>query len=127
MYEFLQSGTVAKIIDDQGLDHDIDLLSVEYYIAQGKYTVKVEGLEQHFVEYVSKTVHCFIAPAGAPSFPEHQDPVNVEIKCISGTKTLNVAGKDIELQQGESVFIPANTLHRATNKYASVMLSIGYE
>lgn len=126
-YEFLQYGSIAKIIDENGRDHGIDLRSVAYFIAQEKYTVKVEGIERYFIEYSPKTVHCFIAPAGAVSFPEHQDPVDVEIICLEGVKTLNVAGKDIELHKNESVLIPANTKHRATNKYASVMLSIGYE
>lgn len=127
MYEFLQKGTIAKIIDEQGRDHDIDLLMVDYYIAEAKSTVKVEGLESHFKEYFPRTVHCYIAPASAASFPEHQDPVDVEIKCLEGIKTMNIAGKDVEIPAGESVLIPANTPHRATNKYASIMLSIGYE
>lgn len=127
MYEFLQNGSVAKIIDELGRDHDIDLLTVDYYIAEGKRTVKVEGLENYFAEYLPCTVHCYVSPAGAASFPDHQDPMDVEIKCLEGIKTLVVAGKEVELHPGESIFIPANTVHRATNKYASMMLSIGHE
>lgn len=127
MYDFLKYGSLAMYIDEVGRDHKIDLLTVDYYIAEGRYTVKVEGLEDHFTEYLPCTVHCYISPQHAPSFPDHQDPMNVEIKCLEGVKTLNIAGKDIELQAGETVFIPANTVHRATNKYASMMLSIGHK
>lgn len=127
MYEFLQHGTLAKIIDEQGRDHDIELSVVDYYIAQRKYTVKVEGLENYFKEYYPNTVHCYIAPAGAPSFKDHTDPYDVEIKCIKGTKTMIVEDKLISIKEGESFFIPANVLHRATNGYDSVMLSIGHE
>lgn len=127
MFDFLQKGTAAKIIDEQGRDHDIDLSVVDYYIAQEKHTVKVEGMENYFSEYLPNTVHCYISPAGAPSFPLHQDPYDVEIRCIEGTKTMIVEDTAIEIKQGESVLIPANTWHRATNEYSSVMLSIGYE
>ena len=113
-------------IDEHGRDHVIDLMSVDYYIAQEKYTVKVEGLEKHFNK-LGTTVHCYISPAGAPSFQEHQDPMEVKIKCLEGIKTMNIAGKDVEIHAGESILIPANTPHFATNKYASMMLSIGYE
>jgi mannose-6-phosphate isomerase-like protein (cupin superfamily) len=126
-YDFLQNGTVAMIIDEQGRDHVIDLLSIDYYIAEGKHTVKVEGLETYFTEYADSTVHCYVSPKGAVSFNEHTDPVDVEIKCITGTKTMIVNSTEIEIAQGTSLMIPKNTLHRATNKYSSVMLSIGYK
>lgn len=127
MYEFLQSGTTAKIIDENGLDHDIDLLTVDRHIAEGKYTVKVEGLENYFTEFYPRSVHCYISPAGAPSFPDHQDPYDVTILCIDGIKTMIIADQEVVINKNESVTIPANVLHRATNKYDSVMLSIGYE
>jgi len=125
MYDFLKYGTIAMYIDELGRDHIIDLMSVDYYIAQGRYTVKVEGLENFFQE--SGTVHCYIAPKDAPSFNSHADPVDVRIKCLEGIKTLVVDGKPVELYPGESVFIPKGTLHQATNRYDSVMLSIGNE
>lgn len=127
MLDFLKHGTSAKYIDNQGRDHDIDVLLVDYYIAWGEYTVKVEGLENYFTEYLPGTVHCFVSPKGAMSFPEHQDPVDLEIKCIEGIKTMEVNGEEKDILEGESLFIAANTPHRATNKHASVMLSIGYE
>jgi glyoxylate utilization-related uncharacterized protein len=127
MYSFLQTGTLAKIIDEHGRDHEIELSTVDFYIAQQKYTVKVEGLENYFKEYLPNTVHCYIAPAGAASFPFHRDPYDVEIYCIEGIKTMIIEGKKVTISKGESILIPANVLHRATNEYDSVMLSIGYE
>jgi len=126
-YEFLKNGSVAMIIDEQGRDHVIDIMSVDYYIAQKQYTVKVEGLEQYFIDNYPATVHCYVSPVNAVSFDEHTDPVDVEIKCLEGTKTLEVNAKEIKLDQGESIIIPKHTPHRATNKFSSTMLSIGYK
>jgi mannose-6-phosphate isomerase-like protein (cupin superfamily) len=126
-FNFLQTGTIAMIIDEQGRDHPVDITSVDYYIAQQQYTVKVEGLEHHFTEYLPNSVHCYISPINASSFAEHTDPVDVEIKCLEGTKTMVINGKEVEISNGKSLVIPKHTPHRATNKYSSVMLSIGYE
>lgn len=115
------------IIDNQGRDHVIDLLSVDYYIAENKNTVKVEGLENYFTEYLSDSVHCYISPAQAASFASHTDPVDVKIVCIDGIKTMEVNGEEVVIPAGESITIPANTPHRATNKYRSTMLSVGYK
>lgn len=125
MYDFLKYGSLAMYIDEVGRDHIIDILSVDYYIAQEQYTVKVEGLEQYFNE--TGTVHCYISPKGARSFDPHCDPVDVTIKCIEGIKTLIVDGKEVSLHAGDSVLIPKGTLHQATNKHSSMMLSIGNE
>ncbi len=115
------------MIDDHGRDHTIDLNLINYYIAEEKYTVKVEGLEHYFSEYSPNTVHCYISPKNAKSFPEHLDPIDVKILCIDGIKTLEIMGENVVLNKGESVFIPANTPHKATNLYNSIILSIGYE
>jgi mannose-6-phosphate isomerase-like protein (cupin superfamily) len=124
-FSILQYGTEAKIIDENGLDHSIVLSTVDFYIAEGIKTVKVEGMENYYTEYKPHTVHMFIAPEGAPSFPEHQDPTDLIIKCIEGTKTIEVNGELFKIKQGESIHIPANVPHRATNEYASITLSIG--
>ena len=126
-FSFIKYGTQAMIVDEEGRDHVIDLMSVDYYIAQEKYTVKVEGLEKYFTDYLPDSVHCYIAPKDAPSFKEHTDPVDVTIHCLEGTKSMIVDGKEIEITKGKSTLIPKNTRHRATNKYSSVMLSIGHK
>lgn len=115
------------IIDNHGRDHIINFDLVDYYIAEEKYTVKVEGLEEYFSEYLPNTVHCYISPKNAKSFPEHLDPIDVKIVCIDGTKTLKVKNENVILKKGESILIPANTSHQATNHYDSIILSIGYE
>lgn len=126
-YDILKNGSRAFIIDKEGKDHPIDILSIDYYIAEANLTVKVEGMEKVYHQYYPSTVHVFISPAGAPSFDSHQDPCDVEIHCVSGTKTMVIDGKDVILKAGDFVKIPANTWHHATNEYDSIMLSVGYE
>lgn len=114
--------------------------SSELYSKEPK-TIKVEGMErfskevydicQHF-KYTHSfdgpvTCHAFIAQEDSPSFPMHTDPDDVIIFCVDGKKTLDINGQSITLNPQESVFIPADTPHRATNEFASVMLSIGLE
>lgn len=123
IYSFLKNGTIAMYIDELGRDYEIDLTTVDYYIAQEKYTVKVEGLEKHFKEQCA--THCYISPKGAPSFPLHLDPYDVTIKCIEGEKTMIIDDKKVVIKEGEEVLIPANTPHQATNESSSVILSIG--
>lgn len=113
------------IIDDNGLDHPIDQYEVAFRVAENKYTVKIEDLEQILTEFFPHTVHCFIAPAGAASFDTHEDPCDVTIYCVEGVKSMIVDGVEKNIKSGEKLFIPKNTPHRATNKYKSVMLSIG--
>lgn len=128
MYE---KGSLAIIIDDQGLNHVIPIDMVPKYIAEGKCTVKVEGLEDHvdlpFDPGDTYTVHAYIAPEGGPSFPEHKDPYPVWIYCIEGQKDMEIRGIRITLKAGDFTMIPTNVPHRALNYKASVMLSIGLE
>jgi quercetin dioxygenase-like cupin family protein len=44
---------------------------------------------------------------------------------LHGKKSFTVDGLDHVVNEGEVLHIPANVEHCATNKYASVMLSIG--
>lgn len=112
-------------IDTDMKDYPITATEVEYYIAEGKQTVKVEGLENYLPQFLPRTVHCFIASAGAPSFPEHTDLTDVTILCIDGIKTVEVKGIEYEIHKGASLEIATGVPHRATNKYDSIMLSIG--
>jgi len=113
-------------IDKDQKDYPIDPLQVAYFIAEGKQTVKIEGLEYYISNLYSKTVHCFISPKNAPSFDEHTDLCDLTIYCVSGKKTIELQGREYTILEGDSLLIPEGTLHKATNKYDSVMLSIGY-
>lgn len=115
----------AFIIDDYGLDHAVDPYMVSYYLAENNKTVKVEGLEHLLPELKPNTVHCFISKANAPSFPEHTDTCDVTIHCISGIKTMQVEGVEYVIREGQKIDIPKGTPHRATNRYDSIILSIG--
>lgn len=125
LFEILKYGTKAFVIDEYGLDHEIELDRAYYYIAENKKTVKVEGLESYYTEYYPKTVHLYISPKDAVSFPSHIDPYNVTLKVLDGIKTIILDGVEHEIS--DTLFIPANVPHQATNKYNSVMLSIGDE
>lgn len=124
-------GSAAYYIDDQGLDHPIPVEIVDRYIAEGHYTVKVEGLEGMYdiSQITSKphTVHMYVSPGGAISFPKHTDPYPVFIHVLEGVKVMEVDGEIKTIHQGDTLEIPANTPHRALNEYDSVMLSIGYD
>ena len=119
-------GTKAFYIDEEGRDHEIDLMLVDMFVAMDRYTIKVEGMESAFPMF-GGTVHLYHAPKDAPSFDIHTDPYDVKIICIDGIKTLEVAGVEVALQEGEQIMIEADTPHRATNHFASTMISIGYE
>lgn len=115
----------AFYIDEQGLDYQIDPYMGSFYIAEGVKTLKIEGLENLLTEYKPRTVHCFISKAGAPSFPEHTDTCDVTIHCVSGIKTMEVNGVEHIIHEGKEIHIPEGTPHRATNRYDSIILSIG--
>jgi len=118
----------AFIIGNDQLDRLVPATTVQYYVAEGLKTVKVEGLELliNNIRPNAKSIHCFISPSNAPSFPEHADDCDVEILCIDGTKTIEMENSEHTLKEGSSIKIPKGTLHRATNKFSSVILSIGF-
>jgi len=124
-------GRTAYYIDDQGRDHEIPMMMVDRYIAEGKYTVKVEGLEDHYdVSHITTephTIHAYVSPKGAVSFPTHTDPYPVFIYCISGVKVMEVDGTEVNIHEGSVYKISSNVPHRALNKESSTMLSIGLE
>jgi len=115
----------AFIIGNDQLDRLVPATTVQYYVAEGLKTVKVEGMEDYYLDYLPNTVHCYISPKGAPSFPLHLDPYDVTIKCIEGEKTMIIDDKKVVIKEGQEVLIPANTPHQATNESDSVILSIG--
>ena len=131
MHHLLHLGTAAYYIDEQGRDHQIPVFLIDKYIAEGKYTVKVEGLEDHYdVSHITTephTIHAYVAPKDAPSFPTHTDPYPVFIYCLEGVKAMEVNGFQVMINEGSVFKINTNTPHRALNTSASVMLSIGLE
>lgn len=135
---------VVFFIDEMGRDHVAEKMA-DVFNPSHKVTIKIEQLEKpefglaHFLEtiqvaYMIDTLgthdvscHLFYAVKDAPSFPTHTDPVDLIILCIHGTKTMEIDGREIEIPPGAFVYIPANTPHRATNKFESIILSIGAE
>lgn len=127
-YDILKKGSRAFIINPEDCkDQPIDILLINKFIAEKKLTVKVEGMESVYTEYFPATVHLYISPKNAPSFKEHKDPYDVDIHCLFGTKTMVIENREVLIEEGDTIKIPANTPHYATNHYDSIMLSIGYE
>jgi len=130
---------IVSIIDDEGrntvLESSLELSKYSHA------TIKIESLEkynQEIFDYCKElalhyehngpvTCHAFYATKDAYSFPMHKDPDDVYMLCVEGTKTLIVGNDEVILNEGESIFIPANTPHCATNYYESLMLSFGLE
>lgn len=136
---WIESG-VSKYIDKNGLDHTLTEHNGKEF-AKVQHTRKYEGFEKlmpHAKEWCETeaekhghkglvTAHIFDASADAASFPSHTDPVDVLIYCTHGLKTMVVANRRHILSPGETLFIPANTPHHATNIFDSTIVSIGFE
>jgi quercetin dioxygenase-like cupin family protein len=104
--------------------------------------IKIEGMEKlnqkvwDFCQLIRSdtgknqpfSCHVFIANEKAHSFPDHTDPDGVFLYVVEGEKTIVLNDTDeITLKKRGSTFIPAGTVHRAINRKASVMLSIGFD
>lgn len=104
--------------------------------------IKIEGMERlnrklwGFCDLVRNesavklpfSCHIFIANAKAESFPDHTDPDGVFLYVVQGEKTIVIEDdREITLRENGSTFIPAGQVHRAINRKASVMLSIGFD
>ena len=134
MIDIIHKGSSSFFIDDDGRDHVIPLFSTSRYIAEGKFTVKIEGLEKHYKSITHNlgitkkhTVHLYVSPKDSKSFPMHTDPIDVFIYVMQGTKTMMVEEELFIIEEGHHIHIPAGTPHRATNTEPSIMLSIGIE
>ena len=73
------------------------------------------------------TCHAFRAYPESISFDTHTDPDDVLLYVTEGIKTIQIDNRYIHLGINESLFIPANTPHRAINNDSSLMLSFGLE
>ena len=134
MIDILHKGSKSFYIDDIGRDHEIPLLSTSRYIAEAKFTVKIEGLEDEYKSITQKlgitkkhTVHLYISPQDSKSFAMHTDPIDVFIYVIENKKMMIVDNIHYVIEAGEYISIPAGTSHEAINMYDSTMLSIGIE
>lgn len=129
---------LISIIDD-GKQIFIDNPSHLHQYADS--TIKIEGMEKYSLDiwnmcqfYSRKYSHCgpvtchvFIAKENSSSFPLHTDPDDVIIRCLAGTKHLQIDTKNVVLNANEEIFIKSNTPHKALNKTASIILSFGLE
>ena len=131
---------IVYAIDDEGLGCILTSGSevLQYW---GRNTIKVQsmekfnqevfdmgqGLARQYGHYGPVTCHAFYAPKGARSFPVHTDPDDVIVYVAQGTKCMEVAGQEHQLQVGQTIRMAANIPHRAINRHESLMLSFGLE
>jgi mannose-6-phosphate isomerase-like protein (cupin superfamily) len=122
---------MVSLIDSNGLQHFIDeddyisyLGKIDQLLMDDTITIKVEKYEKE-IDYNDGTVHIFYARKNSPSFDTHTDPIDIVLEVTHGVKTIEVNGVSTVIPQGICLFVPANTLHRATNEYESIMLSWG--
>lgn len=130
---------IVSYVDRSGLQHYVNRFTEIPPLED--ITLKVEGMEKYSQEIwefcVQRalmqgfngpvTAHAFLAKPNSPSFGKHTDPDDVLIYCVEGNKTLYVEDTYYNLRPGEGVFIKANTPHKITNEYASLILSVGFE
>jgi len=105
-------------------------------------TIKVEELDRVFkdiyleAQKIKKernhegpcTAHLFWAPPNGPSFTTHEDPYDILLRCIYGTKTLEIDGKRVVLDENNpEIWIPCGGFHRGTNEFEAIMISYGCE
>jgi mannose-6-phosphate isomerase-like protein (cupin superfamily) len=132
---------------DQGLvkiikgERSYDAYSVSDVLANYDKPIKIEGFErfsqslydecerlaEHFNHAGPITCHLFISPKDSMSFPMHVDLDDVVVHMVSGEKVFESPSGDFVLSEGDSLFIPRGTEHRAINTESSVMLSFGLE
>lgn len=130
---------IVSIIDYHG--RQIQIESVSQFLSYNNCTIKIQSMEKYnsvihnYCKHLSEvrkhngpvTCHAFRAYPDSISFNLHTDPDDVFLYVTQGVKTIQIENRYILLGVGESVFIPANTPHRALNKDSSLMLSFGLE
>lgn len=129
---------LIKIVRDGGMH---DAFSIMDVLEHEDKPIKIEGIERltsitfseccrlanNFNHYGSVTCHMFKSPQDSISFPLHEDLDDVVVHMVKGRKIFESPSGDLELLEGESIFIPRGTKHRAINVEASLMLSFGLE
>jgi len=125
------SMAMTSYIDVDGLQHFInenDYISylgiIDSLLLRNDITIKLEKYEK-LCNYNDGTCHIFYARSNSPSFNTHTDPVDLILQVTHGSKTLEINQTFITARSGHSLFVPANTPHRAINLDESIMLSWG--
>jgi len=119
----------VSYIDEDGNQHYIEQTDFISYVGtvarllSESRTMKVEQIET--LLFVKGTVHAFYNQKNGASFDVHTDPVDVFIECLAGKKIMEVDGKEVVLEKGDTVLIPSGTPHRALNYEKALMLSHG--
>lgn len=130
---------IVSVIDYHG--RQIQIESVSQFLSYENCTVKIQSMEKYnsdiynYCKHLAKvrnhngpiTCHAFRAYSNSVSFDLHTDPDDVFLYVTQGLKNIQIENRYILLGVGESLFIPANTPHRALNQYSSLMLSFGLE
>lgn len=130
---------IVNVIDPKG--RQILIESVSQFFSYDKCTVKIQSMEKYnrkIFDYCFQikqtrnhngpiTCHAFRAYKDSVSFNLHTDPDDVFLYVVEGSKCMQVEDEIFRLGVGETIFIPANTPHRALNEDDSLMLSFGLE
>lgn len=129
---------LVKIVRDNGT---FDAHSIMDTIEHNDKPIKIEGYEKmnavfheecrrlaaHFDHHGPVTCHLFISPEDSSSFPMHTDLDDVVVHMVKGQKTFEFPTGSLKLCEGQSIYIPKGTPHRAINTHDSLMLSFGLE
>lgn len=115
------SGKDVKIVSDTYEEY---FAKVQIKLAESSDTIKVEGVER-LGDYEGVTAHVFRYWKDSPSFGVHTDPVDVLLHVTDGEKMIEVDEKMKHLLEGDFLWIPANTPHRALNDREGLMFSYG--
>jgi mannose-6-phosphate isomerase-like protein (cupin superfamily) len=130
---------IVSVIDYNG--RQVQIESVSQFLSYQGCSIKIQSMEKYnseiynYSNYLKKfknhngpvTCHVFRAYPDSMSFDMHTDPDDIFLYVTEGIKTIKVYNKHCQLGVGESLFIPANTPHRALNTHSSLMLSFGLE
>ena len=114
---------------------------IEYLEHCDSKPIKIEGIERlnrtmfkecgrlagHYGHNGYVSCHLFLSPKDSISFNMHTDPDDVIIHMVKGSKVFESPTTTILLREGDSLYIPRDSHHRAINTDDSIMLSFGLE
>jgi quercetin dioxygenase-like cupin family protein len=94
--------------------------------------IKFGGIEVHYNLDASDTHNaltlfkCVIHPGSKIAAPHYHESFDETVYSLKGTATYTVDGKTIELNPGESLFIPRGVIHAFANKSNEVIEFLCY-